>query len=657
MRRKENINEGIKHIEDLKPQELLDFLSNWNIDKKNFRVSEKVDGNFLGFGLKDGQFFVSSKNKEWYSPDEISNLFFLQSFKDYFRYLQKIPLYEIVQKIALKYNILFNGNIKIEGEAIPSYDHNIVIYDKKKIGDGIFVIFGTVIDGQKFNNQRFWSDLAEEMNKYTDIKIYAVPEVNLSNLEFDNTLIVSLENLIKKYGNFLKKPARKPEEKELKEKLLSIVKKVGMSAKQQALQTKFNSLFGDEYEGLVIAAPGGDLVKIVDKGKFTERKKSNWHFIDKLIQVQNNFKNKIKNNPNDIKKALVRWQRELNSIEKDYNKNKDKFITIPKKGYDTEQSIKLDNNMIKTMENMLGELKPTEVVSKYFNKEIVPEFNQHDGSIIKEGGNVFNESNSVVPKELLQTNINFSLKLHGLNDLKYKLVGNINKPLLGDIDIAVDKKELVNRFDISEDNFWEDLNKFLVKFSKASEYKINKGLKQFHLLSPLVDKSGKQISAIDKNGKTLEEPGKIQIDVFVGNLNWMSDVISGAPLESKYKAVYRNLLLNAAFAVIKWPSKKNPSVYNKLTMDGREGFKMVQKQITKNKDKKIKERQFTVDPDVVGHVLFNKSIKWKDINSFEKLWDLFISDKFRFKSLRNDIIQEFKKTLIRNKKKLPVELE
>lgn len=647
------LKEGIKHIEDLKPQALLDFLSNWNLDKKNFHVSEKVDGNFFGFGLRDGQFYVRSKNKEWQSAEEVPNLFFMQSFKDYFRLLEKVPLDSIMRELASKYGYSYNGNVDIEGEAIPSYDHNIVIYDENKIGDGIFVIFGTTIEGQKFNNPNFWLDLAEQMNKFTSVKIFAVPEIDLSRLEFENDLIVSLEDIVTTHGNFLKKPARKPEEKELKQKLLAAVKEIGMSAKQQVLQTKFQSLFGDEYEGLVIAAPNGDLVKVVEKGKFTQRKEMNWHFIDQLIQAQNDFKRTVKSDPSRIKPALVQWHKDLVGISRDYKENKDQYITIPKKGQDTEDSIELDTKMIKAMEDMLGEMSPEEVVAKYFNKEIVPESRQFNSSVLlSEGGGAFEEVNSVVPKELLQSNIQHALNIHGLGDLKFELVGNVNKPFLGDIDIAVDKNEIIEKYNLSEDNFWEDLEGLL-----KGPHKIIKGLKQFHLLSPLVDNNGKPVNAIDKEGNELEEPGQIQIDIFVGNLGWMRSIVSGAPAESKYKAVYRNLLLAAAFANIKWPSKADSSVFNKLTMDPREGFKIVQKQLgSKGKAKKVGERNFSVDPDVVGQVLFDKSVKWRDIESFEKLWSLFISDKFRFKSQRDEIVEEYKKTLLRNKKDIPSEL-
>jgi hypothetical protein len=656
------LREGIKHIEDLKPQQLLDFLSNWNIDKKNFHVSEKVDGNFFGFGLKEGQFYVRSKNKSWDNVEDISNLFFMQSFKDYYRLLEKVPLADIVAQLAPKYGFTFNGSIDIEGEAIPSYDHNIVIYDEKKIGNGIFVIFSTKIDGQNFNNPNFWIDLAEEMNKFTSVKVYAVPEVSLDRLEFDNALIVSLQGLIEKHGNFLKKPARTPEAKELKQQVYAAVKEIGMNAKQQALQTKFQSLFGDEYEGLVIASPTGELVKIVEKDKFTKRKVGNWHFIDMLIAAQNQFKKAVKADPESIKREIVKWSKELNRIEKDFIQNKDKHITIQKKARDTQQSIDLDQKVIKMMEDMLGEMSPEEVVDKFLKREIVPESKQlFEAQLpLKEGGNVWEEVNSAVPSALLDVNVAHALEAAGLKDLKFEPVGNINKEFLGDIDIAVDKSEMIQHYGFSEAEFWADLERKL-----TGDYKIIKGLKQFHLKSPLVGNDRQQLDAFSANGEQRKgEPGFIQIDVFVGNLGWMQSVVSGAPPDSKYKAVYRNLFLVALFSRIRWQSKATPGMYNKLTLNVRDGFTLVQKRTvppsgkrTKPRDEKVSEKMFSVDPDVIAQVLFNKSVKWKDIESFEKLFALFNSDSFRFKNQREEILEVFKRDLIKRKKDIPSELE
>jgi len=643
----------IKHIEDLKPNDLLKFLKDWNVDKKTFLVTEKIDGNAMSFGLENGKFFLASKNRTFRSASDVPELYFMKDFRRFFELLQEIPLYKIVESVTNEFGYAFDGTINITGEAVPTYNHNIVIYDKNKIKDGIFVIFSTIVGEKDIADMKFWKRLSEEINKFTTVKIYSVPDVNLSDLNFSNKLIVSLEDLIKNNGNFLNKPARTEEEKTIKNQVLDAVKKIGSSAKQQVLQTKFNSLFGDEYEGIVFRDSDGNLVKVVEKDKFTQRKQQNWHFIDKLIVLQNTFKKSLKTNPGDIKSSLNNWLSGLSEVEKDFVSNKDKFITIDKKEQDTRDEISFQKSMIKKLQTLLSSESPEEISRKYLNREIMPEHPSKKGKFLNEGGNAFSEVNSVVPRKLLEKNIENALEISGFKDLSYELIGNTNKTFLGDIDIAVDSKELQNKYGISKENFWKDLENFLTK--QNIKFKIIKGLSQFHLLSDLVSDNGKVMAAISKDGTVLKEPGKIQIDLFVGNTNWLSKTMSGAPAESKYKAVYRNLFLISSFAIIKWPTKNNPSIFNKLEL-GKDGFKLVQKQTDNNKTKKISEKTFSVNPDVVAQILFNKTIKWSDINSFEKFYSLFNSEQFRFKNSKQEIINEFLVTINRNHLPVPKEL-
>jgi len=655
------LNEGIKHIEDLKPSQLLDFLSFWNLDNKQFHVSEKVDGNYFAFGLKDNTFFISSKSNTYTDSSQISNLFFMQDFKRYFELLKNVPLAEIVASLQKKHGFVFNGSIEIEGEAIPSYDHNIVIYDEKKIGDGIFVIFETKFGEQAFHKPEFWKDLASEINKYTSIKVYAVPTVDLSKLKFDNKLILNIRKLIEKNGNILSKPARTQEEKDLKEKLLAAIKEIGKSAKQQALQTKFKSLFGDEYEGLVVAAPNGDLVKIVDKNKFTKRKELNWAFIDKLIDAQNKFKKAIKTDATNLVDALNMWEQDLQTAEEDFNVNKGQ-ITIPKKVADTEKSIDLDKSKINMMKSMLQTTSPEEIRQKFLNRGIVPESVRRTMAynFLTEGGNVFPESNSTIPNELIETNVNNALKQTGLAPIEFEIIGNKSKPFVGDLDVAIGKEQIESKLGIDETkDFWKELDQFLK--SAGARYKINKGLGQFHILVPLIDNNQKQIEALDAQGNGIKEPGLIQIDFFVGNVGWMKKTSSGAPKESAYKAAYRNILIASIFSVVRWTSPKDPTSFYRLLINPRSGMKIAKKKIVPSKgatekSEVVNEKVISVDPDIVSYILFGKGYTWDQIDSYEKLLALVESPAFRFKKDKNRIMDEFKKALISSKREIPTNL-
>lgn len=367
--------QGIKHIEDLKPQAMLDFLKTWNNleQRRKFIVTEKIDGSYLSFGLKEGKFFLRSKNKIFFDIQKIPNIFFMNSFKKYYQSFQKIPLDRIITNLSKKYGLDYSGSIEISGETVPSYDHNIVIYNKAKIGNGIFIIFKILIGDKQNNIQAFWEDLIAEINNNTSIQLYAVPKINLMDFEFNNETLIFLENLLEKYSNFLSKPARKPEDKKLKQKLLVAVKEKGIQAKQQILKKGLVSLFGEECEGYVIQTLTGDLVKIVDKEFFTKRKKQNWYFIDLLQKAQRNFRRSIKEDPKNIHNEIKTWEKELKRIKQDFEQNKNKFISIPKKKQDTENFIKLDFLVLQTMKQMLVSGETSEkVVRIYQQKGIVP---------------------------------------------------------------------------------------------------------------------------------------------------------------------------------------------------------------------------------------------------------------------------------------------
>jgi hypothetical protein len=670
------LKEGIVHIENMKPQQLLSFLKTWNLDKAKFHVSEKMDGNYMAFGLNGGQFYLRSKSKVFTSADQVPNIFFMYDFKKFFELLKDVPWDEIVKQQAAKYNFQYDGTFEIEGEAIPSFDHNIVIYEEVKIGDGVFVIFNTKISTGKdksgrITNPEMWNDIATEANKYSTIKFFSVPTIDLADLEFDNSLIVDLEKIIEENGNILAKPARKPAEKELKEKLLAKVLEIGKSAKNQALQMNVQSKFGPETEGFVIASPSGEMVKIVDVDKFTKRKELNWHFIDQIIDAERIFKKSVKENPESFFVSLEAWEQAIKEIKADFDVNGNKFITINKKFSDTENSVQYALGLINNIkEKVSSGQKPEEVMQDFLNKKIVPEGKNWppkyvEPTALTEGGNVFDKSNSMVPKVLLDPNIENAMKMANLEGLEYEIIGNKNKELFGDIDIATEEKSLNQFLDASSiEELWKKLDQHLAS-SKVEGYSINKGLRQFHVLAPLVDYSGEQIPAIKEDGSiNKNEPGLIQVDVFVGSLQWMRDIDSGAPIDSKYKAVYRNLLLSSISSIVRWTEKgDSKDTYNRYVMNFREGLKRQKIKVVPPTGKKkvpslekIADEVITTNANDLAEILFGSGIKWSNLNSYEELIKLILSNKFKFKKFLPEILQDYKTNIAKRGLEVPKEL-
>lgn len=288
--------------------------------------------------------------------------------------------------------------------------------------------------------------------------------------------------------------------------------------------------------------------------------------------------------------------------------------------------------------------------------------------VLSEGGNVFPEVNSAVPKAFLETNIENALEIAGLGDMKYEIVGSKNKPYFGDIDVAVDEDELRKIIGIDKTadmkQVWAALDAY-VKGTGSPGHKIIPGLSQVHLLAPLINDKGSQMNAVDREGVDLGTQGMIQIDVFVGHLGWMSSTSSGSPLESKYKAVYRNVLLASIFnnipveptpEEIRTYSKKLPGVEVKkrFLVNFRKG--MIERlyyeeklgktgKPVKNPTKVTLEEHIVSDANELAQYFLNGTASWEDMNSYEKLMDLVMGKKFKYPSLRSKVIDDFKTAL------------
>lgn len=265
-----------------------------------------------------------------------------------------------------------------------------------------------------------------------------------------------------------------------------------------------------------------------------------------------------------------------------------------------------------------------------------------------EGGGAFTEVNSAVPKPLLDANIVRALELVGLADLRYEVVGNKHKEFFGDIDIATDSSDIASLLGIESSSRAEFFKALQARLSPAqAATRVVPGLSQFHILSPLVDRSGNQIEAVDRDGKTTGEPGMIQIDVFVGNLEWMAGINSGAPLDSKYKAVYRNVLLSSIVGRLVFPTE-DPEVFERYVLNFRDGMRkdLVRRRVARTGTVKWEalpggSTPVTTSPDGLAATLFGPGTRWSDIESFEKLRSKFNSPDFKFPQFRDQIIDRF----------------
>jgi len=648
---------GITHIEDLKPAQLLALLQQFNLGK-GFTVTEKMDGFFMTFGKDQSGFFAGTKNTTWRSAADFPDLYFLAGLKNYIQRLQTLDVGGSVQQA---FNLPSPPlNVRITGESIPSYDHNIVMYDPSIIGDGVFVIYQMTFDGQQVTDPKEINKWIQIAQTSTTIKFFTNPQVAWK-FKAPKKIVVDLEKVIAKHGNILSKPARTEEDKILKQAIISKVQQAGMLIKQRILKDPYNPFFGGDFEGFVVHMPDGSMVKVIDKDKFTKAKEENWHFIDNMQTAERDFKKNTKGSPENLAAHVQSFENAIVGIKDDFQANADKYISIARKKQDTIEELKLYARKIAKLKELVkqGQMEPQQIIDLYNKRQINEQSNR---AIFQEGGHAFGDLvNSVVPKQFLDPTIKQALKSIGLDNAGYRIVGNVSKPYLGDIDVAINSKELASTYSLDttdQDTFWASLDSTLEKYNVP--YTVNKGFKQFHVVTNVVDQSGAVQPAVDETGKVKlpKQKAKVQIDFFVGSIDWMKDVLSGAPERSKYKAYFRNVLLRSIVSLVRNPRKPN----ERYVLDFKSGVDLVKFEVLPPTGRQKKEQEnitsraaYLGDANALAKWLFGPNHSWKDIESFEDLAALIRSPDFIFKSYLPQILEKFRKEVAKDKKEVPQE--
>ena len=304
-------------------------------------------------------------------------------------------------------------------------------------------------------------------------------------------------------------------------------------------------------------------------------------------------------------------------------------------------------------------------------------------SLLREGGNAFPGVNSVVPKSLLQKNVENALGLAGLSELKdnneYSIVGNTQKAYFSDIDIAIDENrlsqfltgQLGRTVEVKDLLYSKDVTPGVKEYMTqlGVTFKINPPLKTVNILAPLVDEQGAHTEAYDPKNPTnrLRDKGWIQVDFLIGNLGWMKYTNMGAPKESKYKAAHRNQLIDSIMANIPTEEIKldlspddniegldvpsGVELKKKVVYDRRSGIvekiyyeiPLYKKDGTPyvNPKEVILKTRVSSDPDLISSFFLKRPVSWPEIDSYEKVMAQVDSDNFLYPELREKIKQHF----------------
>ena len=355
------------------------------------------------------------------------------------------------------------------------------------------------------------------------------------------------------------------------------------------------------------------------------------------------------------------------SYLQDYEKNKDNLADFTKHGYLVvipHFSLKVDGKELsgteirsmiasdpsqETFDKIFGWYDPTiaKLLSNKFKEAVsyVPP-EKPAKKRLKEGGEMFDVEVSKVRRENLDPTIQNVLDENGLSRVKYSKIGNFTKPLMGDIDIAIDTADMIKFLKLPPTATKDELFAALAK--RFPEGKAAKGLNQFHLLGQAV---GQPFINPDGSEDASKTP-YVQVDVMLGVRTWREKFYSGAP-ESQYKAKFRNMFL--AEIMSKIIEDAGPvGLKQKYMLSPAEGFFLQKFTIdAKGKRKEVSRELKSTDMDYVAKFLFGDDKSFRDIDTFEKAYALFKSSAFKFPQLRQEILDAYKETLDRSKASEP----
>jgi len=508
------IGKSIPHLEDLcnKPEFVLSILKNINLG--SYKATEKFDGLFVTIKHENGELTFITKSKTFTAESDFPyDILALRDLKEFYKRLKQIK---------------FDSSFIISGEAIPNSDFNTIIYDKEKIGNGVFVIlYPTIIDKTVF----------KALNK-SGIRFFYASGIDLKPFQI-NEEINEIETLVSQNYKLLKSPARKPEDKNNKEIAKNNIKSNLLKAKIKMLESissYYKPEFGKDLEGIVVSDNGEPVFKLVDKKKFTALNKQNWELLNLYNTASRTLTKEIKEVGVDI--ALEAFQARINELNAGF-----------------EQAIK-DNLLEKRF------IEQTEMAKAFCEAT----YENVSSAALVELGGALKPATSIVPKDSIQPVLTAVLAELGLDQKKTVSVGNNKKNFVGDIDIGVSKDHLLTVLDATEETIWDKLEEKLKTLGR--EYRIIKGLRQFHILCPLLDMEGKPIQGWSpKTLKRTEEQGMVQVDFLIGDLRWMAEILS-APSNTKYKSAVRNLFIKALCEAKNIINKQGSMEYSLNFRDG-----------------------------------------------------------------------------------------
>ncbi len=252
------------------------------------------------------------------------------------------------------------------------------------------------------------------------------------------------------------------------------------------------------------------------------------------------------------------------------------------------------------------------------------------------GGNAIKKSVSI-KKEFIEPTLNYiyskflpKIKI-SKNDTR--ILGSVGKKQVsGDIDIAIDFRKIIINNNLAEDYVGFFIYEASGVFSEVIQMK---GINVVSVACPIIGETDKFV----------------QVDfMLTDNLEFAEFAYySPSQLESKYKGLYRNILLYEVLKAIGFKITKevsgNAREWESYNFNINKGLmKRVQSVEGKKgillRPKTIKEVPVTKDPETILEIVFGDKIKnIEEINTFEKLFKLITTLKLPFSNKLSTIFK------------------
>lgn len=273
-------------------------------------------------------------------------------------------------------------------------------------------------------------------------------------------------------------------------------------------------------------------------------------------------------------------------------------------------------------------------------------------AVIFEGGNAV-AANSKIPNQFAQSSAAHIADKLGLGKLDSALVGSTHKPVMNDLDVAMDIEDVKNAIGYVGDDkkqFFTHLKSYLDK--TGLEVNVQPGFQQFSIAAPLVDATGKPQDAIDDTGKSTGQPGNIQVDFMMGDLPFMKRFLTNGD-KSAVSSTYRNVFIMDTLRNLA-EDTDTPGVKKRYLINTRDGiYEETFTEKPNGKRETITKNRVSGDVDFLAKIMFGEDAQFSDIDTFEKLAKRVTQSDVKFRDKLPDIVSQFKDTITKMKKELP----